>query len=108
MVRTQLRSLVPEGHTDRRLDDVLLLASELATNAVLHTSGSVALFGWRTRNCEWRVEVTDESPERLPPAVRQLPTAAGGRGLAIVDTLATHWGQRRIPGGKSCWFELCP
>jgi anti-sigma regulatory factor (Ser/Thr protein kinase) len=84
------------------------MATEMVTNAVIHTGGSVALSAWRTRESEWRVEVTDQSAERLPPSARQAPTATSGRGLAIIDTLATHWGQRRTPGGKSCWFELCP
>jgi hypothetical protein len=29
-----------------------------------------------------------------------------GRGLAIVDALASRWGVDRFEGGKSVWFEV--
>jgi hypothetical protein len=32
--------------------------------------------------------------------------AASGRGLQIVDHLATDWGVERVPHGKRVWFEL--
>jgi hypothetical protein len=32
----------------------------------------------------------------------------GGRGLRIVQALATSWGVERTAGGKRCWVELRP
>jgi hypothetical protein len=34
------------------------------------------------------------------------PTATGGRGVALVDTLALRWGSQRAGSGKTVWFEL--
>jgi len=59
-VRSRLRELVPNGRADACLDDVVLLASELVTNALIHTTGEVVMRAWRTSRSEWRVEVTDE------------------------------------------------
>jgi two-component sensor histidine kinase len=103
-----LRTLVPDADTDARLDDVLLMASELVTNALEYTSGSVAVSAWRTTRAEWRVEVTDESSTRLPVPRRAPDTSMCGRGLFIVHTLATQWGSKLIPGGKCSWFVVCP
>ena len=54
-----------------------------------------------------RVSVTDDNPD-LPRLQRGNPLLApGGRGLQPVDTLSTRWGaDRRVPTGKSVWFEL--
>jgi hypothetical protein len=52
-----------------------------------------------------RVEVRDQSP--LAPEIRHYDEAAStGRGLALVDALATRWGTAPQPGGKVVWFEL--
>jgi len=33
-------------------------------------------------------------------------TDEGGRGLYLVEQLATRWGSRPTPEGKAVWFEL--
>lgn len=87
--------------------DALLLTSELVTNAIRHTTGEVLLttYYW-PEEARLRVEVADESdhiPE-LPP--RAHPGAVSGRGLRLVDDLATAWGSQVVLGGKCMWFEL--
>ena len=91
------------------LRDVLLMASELVTNAVVHTDGRIVLNAWVSETLHWRIEVSDEStrqprvhPELLKNAV------SGGRGLSIVQSLATSWGSTPRSGGKKVWFELRP
>ncbi len=32
--------------------------------------------------------------------------ALGGRGLELLDALATRWGSSGGPGGHTVWFEL--
>ncbi|MER8184665.1 ATP-binding protein [Kitasatospora sp. NPDC094015] len=85
--------------------DVLLLVTELVTNACLHAGGprelALALEGGSIR-----VEVSDASP--VEPAIRtgQSPAVPSGHGLRVVDRLATAWGYARHEGGKTVWLEV--
>lgn len=76
------------------LDEALLLASELSTNAVLHTvSGDCGTFdvAVRRRPSSVRVEVRDSGSRRVPVARRQDGLAEEGRGLGLVDLLVSVW-----------------
>lgn len=81
-----------------------LLTSELVTNAISHGSGLVSMSvdydGQRVR-----VEVRDESPRRPEPRDASL-LSEGGRGLHIVDALASEWGAAPTGRGKSVWFWI--
>jgi serine phosphatase RsbU (regulator of sigma subunit) len=51
------------------------------------------------------VEVFD--PDLRLPRIRTAgETDEGGRGLYLVDQLATRWGSRPTPEGKAVWFEV--
>jgi serine phosphatase RsbU (regulator of sigma subunit) len=51
------------------------------------------------------VEVFD--PDLRLPRIRTAgETDEGGRGLYLVEQLATRWGSRPTPEGKAVWFEL--
>ena len=52
-----------------------------------------------------RVDVVDTSPA-LPVRQELRPDAAGGRGIGIVEHLASRWGVAPTADGKSVWFEL--
>ncbi len=81
-----------------------LCTSELATNAVLHARSPVLLVASRTPEGV-RIEVQDEAPGVVEAG--SLETAGErGRGLALVDALASCWGVDQHEGGKSVWFEL--
>lgn len=88
------------------LDDALLLTSELVTNAVRHGSGEITCRLWAGPEVV-RLEVTDADP-RLPHPVEADIGAESGRGLQIVDTVASRWGATTTgtEGGKTVWFEL--
>jgi anti-sigma regulatory factor (Ser/Thr protein kinase) len=81
-----------------------LLANELVANAIAHGEGSISLSMEIRRDCV-RVAVTDEGTV-LPVLRESKPTAESGRGLSIVDALATRWGAHPAGRGKSVWFEL--
>lgn len=92
------------------LDDVLLLVSELVSNAVVHTAsrdgGSVSLTLWVSRELV-RVEVGDEGGASEPRLADDGPAdvLTRGRGLRIVDALATKWGYGGDELGRVVWFE---
>lgn len=90
-----------------RVEDAKLLVSELVTNAVRHPSqvGQIGLeVGVAARRV--RVEVSDPGGGFSRPPANPPPTdATGGRGLLIVDRLASRWGV--TPGARTrVWFEL--
>ena len=105
--RLALRHLLGNA-ADRALGrDAVLVTSELVTNAVKHTTEPCELQAWF---CEeppsLRVEVCDSS-ENLPTVpLRVAPDSLGGRGLLLVDALATAWGTERRATGKVVWFEM--
>jgi hypothetical protein len=51
------------------------------------------------------VEVFD-GDLRLPRIRSAAETDEGGRGLYLVDQLATRWGSRPTKDGKAVWFEV--
>ncbi|MDT3397386.1 ATP-binding protein [Streptomyces sp. B1866] len=96
-----------------RHDDVVLVVSELVSNALRHGHGApvLRLLGTAGRI---RVEVADDSP--VPPRPRD-PGPDGGLGLRLVERLAVRWGctpydprQPEAAGtpGKVVWCELAP
>ena len=93
------------GHAPAAVvDTVLLLGSELVTNAVRHTTGDIDI-AVRQEHGRVRVDVSDHSPHppRLPPPGVDTTT---GRGLLIVQQLATTWGVATRPGGKTVWCTV--
>lgn len=93
-------------------ETVALVVAELAANAVLHGRVPGRDFELRLR-CDRpagvvRVEVADTHPGcPKPPQPGQDPAdTEGGRGLLLVDAVATRWGveERRGPG-KTVWAE---
>lgn len=91
------------------LDEAVLLTSELCTNALLHTAsgqgGSFEVIVCRGHDTV-RVEVRDDGSENVP-AVRGIDEfSEQGRGLALVDLIATRWGQNGDELGQSVFFEL--
>ena len=82
-----------------------LLTSELATNAVLHGAPPLHLHA-RIADAIIRVEVHDGSASTSPARRKAHATDQGGRGLAIIEALASRWGTEPTAGGKFVWFEL--
>jgi anti-sigma regulatory factor (Ser/Thr protein kinase) len=90
-------------------DDCVLLTSELATNAILHSrSGDGGSFTVSVRAAESlvRVLVKDGGSSGPPCACRTGTQATSGRGLPLIETLSHRWGFVRENGATSVWFEL--
>lgn len=86
-------------------DDIAMVTSELATNAVLHGERPIRITV-ETSADRLRIEVTDAGPG-MPVELDASPELETGRGLAIVAALAQDWGAERLPGsGKVVWAEV--
>lgn len=105
LARQWVRGLIAGDLDGADLDDVQVMVSELATNAVRHGGGGFDVVVSRTAE-ELRIEVVDASPA-IPQAQWVPAGATSGRGLAIVDALSESWGVTALEGGgKAVWFEV--
>jgi two-component sensor histidine kinase len=84
-----------------RKADVMLMATELVTNAVRHGVPPVTLTIDDGRDT-LRIEVEDAGGGR--PARRPDPGPSGGWGLLLVEAAADRWGV--ADGSTSVWFEI--
>lgn len=86
-------------------DTVLLVVSELVTNALVHTDGPVRLDLTLTDH-RLRIAVADCSP-RSPVQPTSIGwEATGGRGILLVAAVSTAWGTLPVSGGKQVWADL--
>jgi anti-sigma regulatory factor (Ser/Thr protein kinase) len=84
-------------------DDIVLVVSELASNAVRH-AGSDFKVSLEHLDGAVVVGVTDANTQM--PETRT-PRSGNGRGLLIVDRVARTWGVWTRPdGGKTVWAEV--
>ncbi|MFF4487864.1 SpoIIE family protein phosphatase [Streptomyces sp. NPDC001544] len=86
-------------------DAVLLVVSELVTNALVHTQGPVhvdlMLRGDRVRVC-----VSDSSPRAPAKPVIVDWESTGGRGLMLVEAMSDSFGSMPVASGKQVWSEI--
>jgi anti-sigma regulatory factor (Ser/Thr protein kinase) len=86
-------------------EDVLLLVSELVTNAVLHARTAVHVSA-RAQPGRILVAVGDDDPHNTPEQTEAGSTATSGRGMRLVDLLASSWGVEMGSTSKVVWFEV--
>lgn len=100
---------LPAATADRRAaaEDVLLVVSELVTNACLHAEGPDEMF-LTCDNKVIRIEVSDRGTGQPAPRTPHRAGRPGGHGMFIVQRLCLDWGVVRAPGvaGKKVWAEL--
>ena len=104
-VREELRGALPR----RRLADVELIVSELATNSVRHSGcGDADELSMEADVDDDRVRVRMSDPGAgfevhtpRPPS----SGSSGGYGLVLLDRLSDRWGVQR-DGRFSVWFEV--
>jgi serine phosphatase RsbU (regulator of sigma subunit)/anti-sigma regulatory factor (Ser/Thr protein kinase) len=105
-VRARLEADLPQA----RLADVLLMTSELVTNAIRHGRARGAddriLLRVLHHGRRARIEVRDSGPGFAGGPWAQ--AAAGGMGLGLVDRLADAWGADRRGTTTLVWFEVEP
>ncbi|MBY8869685.1 MULTISPECIES: ATP-binding protein [Streptomyces] len=100
---------LPAESADQRAaaEDVLLVVSELVTNACLHAEGPEEL-ELTCDNKVIRIEVADRGAGQPAPRTPHRAGRPGGHGMFIVQRLCLDWGVVRVPGtsGKKVWAEL--
>jgi hypothetical protein len=83
-----------------------LCASELVTNVLVHTRCRKCWLLVSYENDQLLIKVQDHSP-KLPAKSSRPTEGEHGRGLQIVDAVASEWGVTAIPrSGKSVWARL--
>lgn len=99
------RSVAERWQVGEVLDEVLLVVSELVTNAFEH-AGSPCRLRLSLSQTGVRVAVHDEG--RGTPDPRDASEhSEHGRGLYLVATFASAWGTEQAPdGGKIVWAEV--
>ena len=85
---------------------VLLLASELVTNAVRHAATPFEIRVDVDDDDGVRVAVIDGDVDHGPRVCHPGPDDTNGRGLQLVDQLSAVWGSDRVGRGKAVWFTL--
>jgi anti-sigma regulatory factor (Ser/Thr protein kinase) len=86
------------------IDQLVLIGSELVTNAVLHARTELTL-ALELRDGRVRISVTDRSQAAATMRHYRLD-ALTGRGLGVVAALSDRWGVSAAPDGKVVWAEL--
>lgn len=86
------------------VDQLMLLVSELVTNAVLYTGDNIGLTVY-VHECGIWVSVADDGTGRVTAREHAIDST-GGRGLEIVDKVSGTWGVITERAGKSVWFEM--
>jgi anti-sigma regulatory factor (Ser/Thr protein kinase) len=105
LARTRVREAFAGRIPPRQLEDLLVIVSELSTNALLYGRGDirvrVQLDGGVVRG-----EVIDDGKGFERAVAQHGIDAVGGKGLHIVGSLAREWGIH--DGSSHVWFELAP
>ncbi|WP_370961934.1 ATP-binding protein [Amycolatopsis sp. cg9] len=105
LARAAVRRACAEWGVTHFVYDGILVAGELATNAVQHTT-SAATLRLDLRHGRLTVAVLDDDPRPAVPSPRPRPGSAG-LGLHLVAHSAQRWGcSPRWSGGKAVWAVL--
>ncbi len=98
-VRGFIREAIPDSG-----GDVIMVASELATNVVRHAQTEFTVTVEITDTI--RLEVSDGSS--ILPAVEDMLEGehTGGLGLRLVEDLTDRWGVETSESGKTVWVEM--
>jgi len=103
-VRRFIASALDDWRQEGVVGDAVLVASELATNALRYASSPFRVTLERGDGSV-RISVEDLA-DRRPTLCRPTHDATGGRGVFIVDDVSREWGFEPLPQGKVVWAEL--
>jgi serine/threonine-protein kinase RsbW len=91
------------------IDDVMLVATELLSNALRHARAlpddQLDVY-WDVRHDAVSIKVTDGGGRHQPHVRHPGPAEPNGRGLSIVETLAEEWGVEEGGSTATVWATL--
>lgn len=106
LARRAVGEFCRSGNQHSLADDAELLTSEVMTNACRYSTGQITVLALRdTASLVVTVTDDDTAGEPLVPA-EQNPERDAGRGLFLLDAIASAWGTMAHASGKSVWFRL--
>ncbi|MFE2426577.1 ATP-binding protein [Streptomyces sp. NPDC059373] len=103
-VRQEMEKALVTWEVVHVIDDVLLVVSELVTNAVRHAPRPE--IGFTATRCEGLLLIEVQDGSANPPILRHgsAGSTESGRGLGLVHSLARDWGwMPHGDGTKSTW-----
>lgn len=95
----------PGGQLDEIPEKMAIVATELATNALLHGRPPTSVYLRRTERT-FVLDVVDEDPGTVPRLAGARPPGAGGLGLHIVGEFASSAGWYVENGTKHVWAQF--
>jgi len=106
-VRQYIRRIL--GDVDG-VDDVVLVASELATNAIRHSDSGKPGGSFTLQVAEftdaWHVRIDDQGGRGSPASGQPKETDEVGRGLPVIASLARAWGMFGDNAGRTVWADV--
>jgi len=105
--RSALETKFGTRFPERDLEDLMLVVSELVTNAVRHAGlgpGEEIAFRVAASDQAVRIEVDDPEPQFRYDLGEREP-GQGGFGLIVVSQLCTRWGTDRTDHHKTVWAD---
>ncbi|MEU1668750.1 ATP-binding protein [Streptomyces sparsogenes] len=110
VARASLRTALTAHELPELIERAELLASEMLTNAIVHTGGEADL---RLKWYAERLRMTVWDTSSTPPGLRKVGAdSEGGRGLHLLELLADSWnhfplnGELWGPASKVVWCEI--
>ena len=97
------------GIFETAVGDAVLVVSELLSNAIRHARplpGASVQVAWALGDDAVEVAVSDGGAVTSPARTHASVSALGGRGLDIVEYVASRWGIRSDDSGQTVWAVL--
>ncbi|MFE9940888.1 ATP-binding protein [Streptomyces hirsutus] len=107
VARRLVRTALATWGLEDRIDDAMVVITELVSNAVDHGRlASIRVIVSRPSENQVRLGVVDRS--KVVPTMRTDSNGdqVRGRGLVLVDSLTERWGTDLYRWGKQVWGEL--
>jgi len=101
--------LCAAGIFEAAVGDAVLVVSELLSNAIRHARplpGANIQVAWAYGDDAIEVAVSDGGAATSPARTHASVSAIGGRGLDIVEYVASRWGIRSDDSGQTVWAVL--